>query len=655
MGLEKPTEVASYLTSLKTSVQVMQLKENSFLQIELLESCAALIVVLDGEIQLWWNFLQKFRQRYESTPLILVVSQFQEEVVRKAINQFHAFQILLKNSVPDQLAQKVELAIRESDFQRGKNHLIRDSVLQNRKLEALTTSLEEKVEERTLHLKESNQELSEKLSRERHVIRFIKDIAAQSSIEDFLQIFRKEIRQFHRIGEPILILKNLPGQVSLSYFKSSRYVYEEMKTRAEFLSQPAIDEDSLKQGLATMIARPLAKSFFYPLELQASTQENKALSALLLIEHALNKDEVTAFDEFIQDRLQALSIALDRIVLEEQLEVFSFRWAKTFDGLKDPLAIINHQYDLIAANKGFLHSGSEKKCYEIFAHRKSPCEGCPMQRSLESKSPQESQLAVLGKEYRVLSYPIRASEASAVTSVVHHYTDRTEEKELYLHLVQSEKMSALGALAGNIAHELNNPLSGIRSLVQVLQKEIPTTETQTLKDLEEIEKAAARSQKIIKNLLEFARGSSIEGEVISIDQIIEKTLPMLKTALRMHRLKLSLHSQSPRLKVEPHLIQQVIYNLVNNACQAMVQIGDLTIESWESETEVGFKVSDTGPGMSDTLKEKIFTPFFTTKAEGVGTGLGLSLVKSIVERYSGQITVEDVKPQGARFVVRFPI
>lgn len=655
LGLEKLTEVAEHLKSLSAPVKLMQLKENSFLQVESLDNCGALVLLLQGPEAPWWQFISKFRLRFTTTPLILVISDFQDEVVRKAINQFHVFQILSTADLPEQLAPHVELALQEYDFQNSKNFLLRDSVLQNRRLEALTTSLEEKVEERTEHLRDSNKELSDKLARERHVIRFIKDIAAQSSREDFLQVLRKELRRFHRIGEPVLLLKSLPGQVSLSYFKSSRYVHEQMKNRADFLSLGILDEEVMKQGLATILGRPLAKSFFYKLELQASSLEQSDSSALIVIEHALAKDEVEEFEEFIQDRLQALSMALDRIVLEDQLEVFSFRWAKTFDGLKDPLAIIDNQYRVIAANKGFAAHGADQRCYEVFAKRKSPCEQCPMHLSLATKTRQEAQLLLGGHDYRVLSYPVKGHDDTQLTSVVHHYSDRSEEKELYLHLVQSEKMSAIGALAGNIAHELNNPLSGIRSLTQVLQAEVSSADQQLIKDLAEIEKAAGRSQKIIKNLLEFANGTSPGGELVSIDSIIEKTLPMLKTALRMHRLRLHLASPSALFKVEPHLIQQVIYNLVNNACQAMTQIGDLTIESWENQKEVGFLIADTGPGVSESVKEKIFTPFFTTKAEGTGTGLGLSLVKSVVERYSGKITVEDVKPQGACFRVKFPI
>jgi two-component system NtrC family sensor kinase len=239
------------------------------------------------------------------------------------------------------------------------------------------------------------------------------------------------------------------------------------------------------------------------------------------------------------------------------------------------------------------------------------------------------------------------------SSWVHQYIDVTQSKELYLRLLQSEKMEAMGLLAGNIAHELNNPLSGLRSMAQVLMSSFEEGSPQ-VQDLKEIEKAAARSQKIIKNLLEFSTGGSQEVVLISMDELVQRTLPMLKALVRLHKQELLLNAEDEKVQVEPHLIQQVIFNLVNNAFQAMRDSGVLTIQTFASEDEVFLSVQDTGAGIPAEIRDRIFEPFFTTKQEGIGTGLGLSLSRKIIERFGGKLELEKSDETGSKFRIRLP-
>jgi signal transduction histidine kinase len=235
--------------------------------------------------------------------------------------------------------------------------------------------------------------------------------------------------------------------------------------------------------------------------------------------------------------------------------------------------------------------------------------------------------------------------------------DITESQELYLKVVQSEKMGAIGKLAGHIAHELNNPLTGLRSLSQVLIQE--TTPGEALhSDLIEIEKASLRSQRIIKNLLEFSHSESQPQSLVTVDEIVEKTLPLLKTALRSHRFQLKLQSKEALVEVEPHLLQQVVFNLVNNACQAMKEPGTLSISTQVANGNprtVELKIGDTGPGIPPDIQDKIFEAFFTTKKEGIGTGLGLSLSKSVIERFGGKIHFDSSPATGTTFFINLPI
>jgi C4-dicarboxylate-specific signal transduction histidine kinase len=239
------------------------------------------------------------------------------------------------------------------------------------------------------------------------------------------------------------------------------------------------------------------------------------------------------------------------------------------------------------------------------------------------------------------------------TNIVNQYVDITQSRELYLQLLQSEKMGAIGMLAGNIAHELNNPLTGIRSLAQVLLTEVDEGGSMHA-DLIEIEKATGRSQRIIKNLLEFSQGEQQAAEQTSVDDVVEKTLPMLKAPMRMHRQDVRLGSSGVQVMVEPYLLQQVLYNLINNACQAMKEPGALRIETFSKEGQVVIEIADSGPGIPQGLEKKIFEPFFTTKKEGHGTGLGLSMSKSIIEKFGGTISFRNIAPNGSCFTIVLP-
>jgi signal transduction histidine kinase len=268
---------------------------------------------------------------------------------------------------------------------------------------------------------------------------------------------------------------------------------------------------------------------------------------------------------------------------------------------------------------------------------------------------QTGQIRVGERIFEVHSYPILFEQSGHVTNVVNQYVDITQSRDLYLRLLQSEKLGAIGSLAGNIAHELNNPLTGLRSLSQVLLHQVE--EGSSLKsDLVEIEKAAGRSQQIIKNLLEFSQGGPQQKRVMNIDDIVNKTMPLLKTVMRIHRQDIQLNAADSLIEVEPHFIQQVVFNLVNNACQAMKDPGTLSVrtEYLKKEKRVLLEISDTGSGIAPELQEKIFEPFFTTKKEGLGTGLGLSLTKKIVETMGGEIRVFSEMQKGSRFQVIFP-
>jgi signal transduction histidine kinase len=300
----------------------------------------------------------------------------------------------------------------------------------------------------------------------------------------------------------------------------------------------------------------------------------------------------------------------------------------TFDGLSEPIAIVDHEGMVLRSNS---HWNDE------------------LTRALGGS---EVRIRDREKLYSIERYPIRVNADSPALSWVVYLRDETRSWKLKSQVVQIEKMSAIGQLAGHIAHELNNPLTGIRSMAQVLVSEAKV-QSQLKNDLEEVEKAAGRCQSIINNLLDFSKGA-IEHSVrmMDLNEIVQKTLPFLKSAMGRFRSDVSLSEEPLPVRVEPHLLQQVIFNLVNNACQALVEKGEVKVRTYRDRNWAMLEVVDNGPGIPGDLQERIFEPFFTTKAEGEGTGLGLSFSREFVRQFGGEISCASELGHGAIFRVQ---
>lgn len=598
-------------------------------------------------------FLSQIRFIQPQAPVLLIGSKIDLNLILDGVNRGQVFRFLKTPLAAGVLEESIKQAVERHLVFKNRTTLLKDSSSHNRELEALTNSLEAIVEERTRHVQESNTEQADKLAKERQLIRFITDLSAQNSFDDVLQTLRRDLKKFHHLGEPLLVYRSSAGKIRYWSFQSGVMRASEGQETFAFPKAVTVQDSQIMQFLANHFGRPFAKAVLLPLELKLMRISWDQAEAFLCFENSLSEIELNEFTDFIVERSEALGMVLDRLLLEESFETFSWRWEKTFDGMRDPIAIIDVDYNIVRANNKFGEKLLNRKCYSVFANRDSKCENCPAQSALSSGVPQTQTVQKAGKVFQVHSYPVNSGSERSV-SVMHQYVDITQSRELYLRMLQSEKMGAIGMLAGNIAHELNNPLTGLKALTQVLLQET-TDQKQLHMDLVEIEKAADRSQKIIKNLLEFSQGDIGVLEETFVDDLVHKTMPMLKTALRMHRLHLDLHCEKSAVSVEPHLIQQVIFNLVNNACQAMREVGDLTVRTGIEKNYAFVEIEDNGPGIPADLRARIFEPFFTTKQEGQGTGLGLSLAKSVVEKFSGRLLLKNVEPHGACFRIELPL
>lgn len=625
--------------------------KSSFKYLDDPRAAVLMAVVTDDGIQSALEVLEKFEQESPKTSRILVVQNLTSEIFKEAVNKAHVHFCLEVSDFKSRWKEVLDKAVQKYDRAHDKAQLLKESTRQFRELEALNSDLEKIVLERTQHIEISKEEEDEKLNKVRSLIRMIKELAQTTSFEELLLLLRKEVRKFHKLGDPILVYQSAMDRVEFVSFQSGQILFTHKKGSFPFSKEILISGNEMLRSLANHFGRPFIKALYIPLEMKESSFHGA--QAGICLEANLSENELSTFLEFVRERIQSVAITVDRLMLENELVQFSYRWERTFDGFRDPIAIVDLEYEVLRSNKKFNDKVIKKKCFESFAKKDSVCDGCPVQLAISTGQAQKGQIQVGERIYEVHSYPILLESGMQVTNVVNQYVDITQSRELYLRMLQSEKMGAIGLLAGNIAHELNNPLTGLRSLAQVLIAE--TADPHLQSDLQEIEKATARSQQIIRNLLDFSWGGPQVKKETTLDEIVAKTIPMLKAVMRIHRQEFELEAKDAQIQVEPHLIQQVVFNLVNNACQAMKDPGVLTLKTFVADDCVILHVGDSGPGIPAALQEKIFEPFFTTKKEGLGTGLGLSLTRKIVESYGGSIKVRPGSVHGALFEVSLPI
>ncbi len=619
------------------------------------------VVIADQRLQAasGVDVLEFAKEKAPSASRILLTGKVETHVVEEAVNRGHVFRFIAKPWENEQVLVDVTKAIEHHQLKMTQSGLLKEVSLQNRQMERLTSGLEQLVTERTVTAEASKEQVEKQLAHVRELVRFIKDLSNLTSIDELMGLIRKELKAFHELRPPVLAYVASERKPLILYFQGKQVIEREARKVWLNRSRMRINEHDDRIYLANEFGRPLIKVIAVPLKRRAVAIDTESEPpATLFFEHTLPDEKIEEFLTFISERIQPLSIALDRILLEYHLKYTSIQWESTFDGIKDPIAIIDIDFDVVRANRHFNGTnarGFESTCHKVFMNSESACRGCPVPNALQTGEPAKGHVKRGDQIYEVLSYPIRLHGQSIPTNVINHYVDVTQARELHGRMVQGEKMAAIGLLAGNIAHELNNPLTGIRSLAQVLLSELPSGQLKD--DIKEVEKAAERSQKIIENLLDFSKGESEhKQEKISLNEIVRRTLPMLKTAMREHRSEILLSEEEAEVKVEPHLMQQVVFNLVNNACQAMKDPGTITIETEvESPTSIALHVNDTGMGIPPEIMDSIFEPFFTTKEKGEGTGLGLSMSRQVIENFGGAISVASEWGRGAKFTVRLPI
>lgn len=339
-----------------------------------------------------------------------------------------------------------------------------------------------------------------------------------------------------------------------------------------------------------------------------------------------------------------------------------------FDSMPAALYIVDRHYKLMAINLSCAHRTGlppnklvGRQCYEALYQRSEPCPSCRMGETLITGQSTTRNERRWGDEedpteWEISTYPI-FDETEQVAQVILLEQDVTEKRRLEGIIAQSEKLAAVGQLAAGVAHEINNPLTAIIANAQILQRELPLDdEIQESVDL--IAQAGARASQVVRNLLDLARKEQYNLADTDVNETIQRALNLVQHELVSRSIELTFEPASdlPLVKASHDHLQGVWLNLLLNAMDAMDGApGRIKVTTRRTGNEIRASVADSGKGMPPERISRIFEPFYTTKAPGRGTGLGLSVVHRTVKQHGGHILVDSTLGTGTEFTVVLPI
>jgi PAS domain S-box-containing protein len=459
---------------------------------------------------------------------------------------------------------------------------------------------------------------------------------------------------FENANDGIIILRNSPWQIA--------DVNREVEQLTGYKKGELLQEDAL--DLIAPPDREEALSFF-----EGVIKEGEGRTDALSLarkdggssEVDLSIKRIDLGDEsFFQVIFRDLS---DQRKLEKKIRESKRNLEAIFDSIRDQLSIRAPDYQIQRVNRAVIekyHTTFEeligRKCYEAYYQRDLPCEKCPVTVTLETKQPASvvQKNPTIDSTLHIFSYPI-LDDKGDLLSVIEYSRDVTEEQRLHEQLIQSEKLAGIGILASGVAHEINNPLTGIIGMAEASLEE---EDISTIKSyLTDILNCGQRISEIVKGLRSYCRVAKQEEQnPIDMNEVLEESLKMVRLAVKTSSVEVVKKFQ-PIDKVVANLgeIQQVFTNLITNAFQVMDGKGGIiTLCTRSLRDSVEVKVSDNGMGIPQKHLSQIFDPFFTTKRTGEGTGLGLNIVYRIVTKYGGTIDVESREGSGTTFTLRFP-
>ncbi len=362
--------------------------------------------------------------------------------------------------------------------------------------------------------------------------------------------------------------------------------------------------------------------------------------------------------------LHSIKSVFEKISMEEEIDLEKDRYRALIEDLKDGYFVIENR-TVVYANKAMASmlgcSINELTGRDMFSLL-APSVTDTVEAGLAPMEKQEAgfwheELVFLNSAGNEVPVDIKFSRGRSdgnTQTLVCLCREITERDILWERLIKAEKLALMGEMTAGIAHELNNKLTPVLGFIELLRMNTQDAENQNR--IEALHSAALGARKIVQSLLAFARREPPRKKVVDMNGLVEAAMSLVKSSFSASEIDVSmeLDSASLHVSVDPAQIEQVLTNIFKNAYEAMGKHGTLKVQSRSEGEKVVVTVCDTGPGISEELRGRIFNPFFTTKEFARGTGLGLSICHGIISNHNGEIELIDSE-QGAVFRLTLPV
>lgn len=515
--------------------------------------------------------------------------------------------------------------------------IIQKAKSQNLRIENQVKNLNNEVEQKTHQLFEFREQLENQVSFEKDSILILKNLLEASSFESFYKILVSAFKPFN-VQNLILFYKISENEVEPSYkilTNSSRL------KKLVFTKEEVLNLD--KSSWANITSKPV-------LEFKLFTIGNQSDYIFGFEFSNFNFSSLKIIHEHIEYLQYIFKMILDYLFDQEKIISDSILWSNSFNSLDDPLFIIDEFYKVVKSN---IHPEVQgKNCFKVLFDRNSPCDNCPIKLN---QTPESQKASVnLEDKYTLHSFPVEITEDTDQKLWIHHYESTASINELRTQYIKAEKFSYLGQLVDKVIHQIANPLTGMKASVEFMLTD-PTIEADSPlnEDLTEIQNGLFRCFEIINNLKEFS-ASEVKLSTTDLSSFVGKTLTLMKSITRDIRFEL-VDLENKKITCPIGLVQQVLFNLIYNSCQAMNFSGEIQISATEDGKFTHLMVHDSGPGISKDIEEKVFDPFFSTKTKDQGTGIGLFLSRQIIRQFGGDIVVMNTLSPGALLCIKFPL
>lgn len=496
-------------------------------------------------------------------------------------------------------------------------------------------------------------------------------VDVENNFDEFIEIMHKLV-DFNRLG--VLISESDGASVKVITSNENKPPLVEAPNGLHFISGTAIEW--VLKNKRPVICDDISKDTRFKERLKLAEDGLKSQMVIPLIskgqavgslnmvstsEAAYNGDTISR----LQPVVDQLAMAIANQKLFNNIAEAKNEWETTFDAASEGIVMVSKDHRITRVNRtaaallgGEVEDILDHPCYKLLHKSGTVPDSCLMKQAYAEKTTacmeQENED---GSVLEMIVDPVYDAQGAFV-GAVHFLRDITEARKLRQQLVQSEKMVAVGQLVAGVAHEINNPLTGVMGYAQLLQTR--DIDDRARKDAESISREAERATKIVQHLLSFARTHQPERITVDINSVLRNSIDLKVYELKVNNIQIEpdLDAGIPLTTADPHQLQQVFLNMINNSEQAMLDdrgSGLLRISTRLVDDNIHIVFADNGPGIPEESRDRIFEPFFTTKDVGRGTGLGLSVCYGVVTDHGGRIFVEPTAGQGATFVIELPL